>query len=207
MPAFATARGVGQINLQNCGATDGGAATEVKNRRPGKTHFLSRIKGKRQLGRYGQIFCFRFSRKRASCLPSRLNERGVARDRHDTRGGEAVDVLVRSASDARTNDADADVKSCGPGIPVLMPCATRFARCRRRDDASHHAGRGQSSRSPGRARIIVKTIAQGMPDVGCTCGDCRLLFFCRRAMGCGQRPAFPAPSRSLGGHVHRKPRA
>jgi hypothetical protein len=29
---------------------------------------------------------------------------------------------------------------------------------------------------------------------GWTCGDCRLLFFCRRAMGCGQRPAFPAPS-------------
>src|SRR3954452_24565173 len=29
---------------------------------------------------------------------------------------------------------------------------------------------------------------------GWTCGDCRLLFFCRRAMGGGQRPAFPAPS-------------
>ncbi len=25
---------------------------------------------------------------------------------------------------------DADVKSCGPGIPELMPSATRVARCR-----------------------------------------------------------------------------
>jgi len=30
----------------------------------------------------------------------------------------------------------------------------------------------------------VKTIAQGMPGcLGLTCGDCRLLFCCRRAMG------------------------
>jgi len=30
-----------------------------------------------------------------------------------------VDVSARSVSDARTNDADADVKSCGPDLPVL----------------------------------------------------------------------------------------
>jgi hypothetical protein len=47
---------------------------------------------------------------------SRLNERGVARDRHDTRGGDAVDAEV-----AQTNATLADVKSCGPGIPTLMP--------------------------------------------------------------------------------------
>jgi hypothetical protein len=39
--------------------------------------------------------------------------------RHDTWGGDAMDVSARSASHARTNEADADVKSCGPDLPVL----------------------------------------------------------------------------------------
>jgi hypothetical protein len=61
----------------------------------------------------------------------------------------------RSAFDAPTNEADADAKSCGPGIPVLMPSVKALTRLARR---------GQDSRSPGRARISVKTAAQGMPD-------------------------------------------
>ena len=47
----------------------------------------------------------------------------------------------------------------------------------------------------GDREISVKTIAQGMPDVGWTCGDCRLLFFCRRAMGCGLQPGIPCALR------------
>ncbi|MGJ5083515.1 hypothetical protein ACQR1F_30225, partial [Bradyrhizobium sp. HKCCYLS3013] len=46
--------------------------------------------------------------------------------------------------------------------------------------------------------VSVKTIAQGMPDVGWTCGDCRLLFFCRRAMGCGLQPGIPCALRLRG---------
>ena len=48
--------------------------------------------------------------------------------------------------------------------------------------------------SQGERAISVKTIAQGMPDdlaepvVTAAC-----FLFCRRAMGCGQHPAFPAP--------------
>ncbi len=54
--------------------------------------------------------------------------------------------------------------------------------------------RGQDSRSPGRVRISRQTIAQGRPVVRLTCGDCRLLFCCRRATGISRCPAFPAPS-------------
>ncbi len=47
--------------------------------------------------------------------PSRLEQRDVARDRHDTWGGDAMDVVL--ASDERE---PADVKSCGPGTPMLV---------------------------------------------------------------------------------------
>ena len=49
--------------------------------------------------------------------------------------------------------------------------------------------------SQGERAISVKTIAQGMPDdpaepvVPSPC-----FFHCTGAMGCGQHPAFPAPS-------------
>jgi len=39
-----------------------------------------------------------------------------------------------------TNEADADVKSCGPGAPVLALM---------RDDASHHAQTGAREPVPG----------------------------------------------------------
>jgi len=43
----------------------------------------------------------------------------------------------------------------------------------------------------------VKTVAQGRPGcLGQTCGNCRLLFLLQAGHGRGQRPAFPAPSRS-----------
>ncbi len=54
---------------------------------------------------------------------------------------------------------------------------------------------GNKARSPGRARINRKPIAQGGPGVfGQTCGTCRLHFFPQAGHGRGQRPAFPAPS-------------
>ena len=49
--------------------------------------------------------------------------------------------------------------------------------------------------TPGRARSSRKTIAQGMPDrFGVPVLACGHLFFCTQGSGCGQRPAFPAPS-------------
>jgi hypothetical protein len=43
---------------------------------------------------------------------------GALRDRHGRWARDAMDVSGRSAC-AQTNDADADVKSCGPGLPTL----------------------------------------------------------------------------------------
>ena len=57
---------------------------------------------------------------------------------------------VRRARPGRT------AKSCGPGIPTLMPS---FANQGSQGDG------GKKARSPGRSRISRKTIAWGMPDV------------------------------------------
>src|SRR5690348_11176270 len=87
---------------------------------------------------------------------------------------------------AQTNDTDADAKACGPGLPTLR--SSRAVTSRAMTGAIKPGPRGERA-------ISVKTIAQGMPDdlaepvVTAAC-----LLFCRRAMGCGQHPAFPAPS-------------
>jgi len=54
--------------------------------------------------------------------------------------------------------------------------------------------RGQNSRSPGRVRISVKTIAQGRPDVRLVPVVLPRAFLLHAGHGCGQHPAFPAPS-------------
>jgi hypothetical protein len=76
-------------------------------------------------------------------------------------------------------------KSCGPDLPTLGSslCVT-----------SAQAMVAKKPGTPGRARIRRQTIAQGMPVLRRTCGDCRLLFLLQAGHGCCQRPAFPAPS-------------
>jgi len=57
--------------------------------------------------------------------------------------------------------------------------------------------------TPGRSRISRKTIAQGRPgDLGTTCGDYPVLLSLHRGRGCGQHPAFPAPSYFSEGGSH-----
>ncbi|MGJ4887796.1 hypothetical protein ACQR1Y_06375 [Bradyrhizobium sp. HKCCYLRH3099] len=70
----------------------------------------------------------------------------------------------------------ADVKSQRPDTPMLVsPRAMRKHCC---GMVANKPG------APGRLRISVKTIAQGMPACsGFACGTCRLHFFRRRAMG------------------------
>jgi hypothetical protein len=80
----------------------------------------------------------------------------------------------RSASDAPTNDADADVKSCGPGAPTLALSSRVMIP---RMTVANKPG------TPGRSRISVKTAAQGMPDDRLNLWFCRVLFCCTRAMG------------------------
>jgi hypothetical protein len=101
--------------------------------------------------------------------------RGVSRSSRPSGAGCGGRIgLQRGLILARTNDPVRTVKPCGPGIPVLMPSLARTFRGRR----------GQERRSPGRARSSRSNYRAG--KAGCparTCGDCRLLFFCRRAMG------------------------
>ena len=108
--------------------------------------------------------------------------KGAYRDRHERGARDAVGVSGCSVSDlARTNIPMRTVKPCGPGIPVLMPSSRRrFA-----DDGGKNAG------PRGELGAAVQTIAQGRPVVWPTCGDCRLLFFCRRAMGAGLASGLP----------------
>src|SRR5690349_25150193 len=57
----------------------------------------------------------------------------------------------------------------------------------------------------GEHAISVKAIAQGMPDDSAGPVVTAASFFvCWRAMGCGQHPAFPAPSSLLEGENHAK---
>jgi hypothetical protein len=89
--------------------------------------------------------------------------------------------VLQHACRARTNNTDRTVKSCGSGIPVLMPC--------RRASVAHK--QGQESRSLGRARISRKAIAQGRPVVAArTCGSAACVLVAR---GPRVRPAPGLP--------------
>jgi hypothetical protein len=86
------------------------------------------------------------------------------------------------------------VKSCGPGTRCWCQVSRRFRRPDRareafnpRDDGDKkELVAGESAKDP------VKTTAQGRPDdPGYTCGSCRVLFCCTRAMGAaGTRPSL-----------------
>ncbi len=96
---------------------------------------------------------FAFSETQISCsvrtVPAR--SRGAYRDRHGRWAWDAVDAAA-TRDERRTKRT---AKACGPGAPTL---ALRFAGLSSRNDG------GKRARSPGRARISRKTIAQGRPD-------------------------------------------
>jgi hypothetical protein len=123
---------------------------------------------------------------RKSCLIVYIprSSRGTLRDRHGTLGTGGGGCRMPQRGETRADERQlADVKSCGPGAPMLA--LSRQVMILLMTVANKPAHRGEHEAS-------VKTIARGMPGcLGCTCGDCRLLFFCRRAMGRGQRPGIP----------------
>jgi len=86
---------------------------------------------------------------------SRLGKRGVSRPSRDARWDAMACRYCSTLCRARTNNTDRTVKSCGSGIPVLMPC--------RRASVAHR--QGQESRSLGRARISRNPFAQGRPVI------------------------------------------
>ena len=108
----------------------------------------------------------------------------------DGRFGDAHDSFVR------TNGTEADAKARGPGLPTLRSnCA---ATSRAMTGARKPGSRGERA-------ISVKTIAQGMPDDSAEPVVSAASFsFCWRAMGCGQHPAFPAPSHLRGSKTDAK---
>jgi hypothetical protein len=61
---------------------------------------------------------------------SRLIDEGRTRGRHDMRGGDAMDVLVLQRTWCADEQANADVKSCGPGVPVLTSAQRVYALSR-----------------------------------------------------------------------------
>jgi hypothetical protein len=105
------------------------------------------------------------------------------------------EAIVRGFLFARTSGALRTAKSCGPGLPVLRPSATRLRVV---------AIRGQSSRSPGRVRISRKAIAQGRPDVRLVPVVLPRAFLLHADHGCDRRPAFPAPSIVFGANQQAK---
>jgi hypothetical protein len=101
----------------------------------------------------------------------------------------------------KTTRAPRTVKSCGPGLPTLRSSSQgRFSRALASDG-------GKKARSPRRARISRKTIAQGRPDVSAyTCGPSPCTFYARGPR-VRRHPVFPAPSVHRGTCVPRKTRA
>jgi hypothetical protein len=134
-----------------------------------------------------KIFFFCFPEKYDCLRPSRLHRRGVSRS---SRTLEAGSGGRRGAQRACRVDEGmlADAKACGPGPP--MPGLSLKVMIFRRRRQSKPGLRGEHV-------ISVNTIAQGMPVVPAAlsllaCAKCT--SFARKARGCGQHPAFPAPS-------------
>ncbi len=100
------------------------------------------------------------------CRSSRLDTRGVSRSSRHARRRCGGRIELQRDLITPTNNAIRTVKSCGPGIPVLMPRAMR-THCRGRDDAKHRRGYGGKKAGPrGEHEAAVKTIAQGRPGLG-----------------------------------------
>jgi hypothetical protein len=152
-----------------------------------KPKFARRFKVGSMGSRPPENFRLTNSEKQNYCraIPPRQEGRFGRSSRHVERGMRWT-RWRRARSFVRTNSADADAKSCGPGLPTLRPSS--------REMISRAIGANKPGPQGERA-ISVKTIAQGMPDdsaepvVPSPC-----FFHCTGAMGCGQHPAFPAPS-------------
>jgi hypothetical protein len=185
---------VGQINVRFCAIWLSGNTPIGGKSCACKSSFRKTFQcGESYAPSISKFFYFVFTENvHHSRIPPRSE--GRTRGRHDTRGGVAVDVLARSACVARTNDADADVKSCGPGAPTLALSRRAMSLLM---TVANKPG------TPGRSRINVKTIARGRPGPRLNLWFCRVLFAARGPWG-QPAPAFPAPSRLLEGHVDPK---
>jgi hypothetical protein len=127
-----------------------------------------------------KIFRFRFRKNMSSLNPSRLIDRGV---RVVTDVGRAA-MDVRAAADGRRRHGREVVWSWPPGAEVKLGCF------------DEHASDGGKTAGPrGERDISVKTVAQGRPVFGQTCGSCPVLFARTGAMGAASfRSSLRPPS-------------
>ena len=107
---------------------------------------------------------------------------GVSRSlRHVARDAMDAPLTAKRAAEART------VKPCGPGTSTLVSTP-----------GSSPGGRGLKSPIPrGEHGVSRQTSRRECRIVRLTCSDYACgppTLFCPRGCGCGQRPAFPAPS-------------
>ena len=143
-------------------------------------------------GRRPEIFRFLFFGNHELLRASRLDERGVR----------AV-VTIREAGMRWTCGLavylmHGRTSLCGREVVWSWPPGAEAALTHKR-----HAQRGQSSRSPGRARISVKTVAQGMPVDRQHLWYLPPAFLLQAGHGGGLHPAFPAPSLLSRGTMNR----
>jgi hypothetical protein len=152
----------------------------------GKSKFLSRFNADSPVQSSAQKYASSVFRENmiVSCHPASARGTYARSSRHVRRGCDGRVGLARRAMPMRT------AKSCGPGAPTLAP--SRVVTSRAMTGA-------RKPGSPGRSRISVKTIAQGMPGDPAEPVVTAACVFCLQAgHGGGLLPAFPAPSH-LGG--------
>ena len=167
----------------------------------GKTHFVRNFNPKRRAGPLRRKNLLSFFPKSCMISASRLIDEGrcARSSRHARRGGDGREAAGSVLARGRTA-GHADVKSQRPDTPTLVSSATRSCAL------SRHGG--QKARRT--RETAYKRENRRAGNAGCSAGPvvpAACIFCCRRAMGCGQRPAFPAPSRCFEGRVDRIPRA
>ena len=122
-----------------------------------------------------------------------VSARGALRDRHERWKRDAMDALARETSAA---DANSEV------VWSWCPDAgTKLRSDELRDDG------GKKARSPGRARISCKTIAQGRPDSRLNLWFLPRAFLLHGGRGYQSIPGLPCALRSRRERISCKARA
>ncbi len=140
--------------------------------------------------------CSPFTQITSYQSPSRSLQRGAARDRHGRWERDAVDAMGASDEGAWSRT----VKSCGSDAPTLASsgdnaCALRLRRWQESPVT------GKSAKETVKPLRRECRVISAEPVVSNSCA----FYFCTRGRGCGQHPAFPAPSDFPGRRIHPRP--
>jgi hypothetical protein len=163
----------------------------------GKSVRFIRSDRKRCQAPSAKIFSFRFSEFCDCIAPSRLHQEGRIAIATDVGSGERWTRQCRKAS-----GTEADERSRAVLISRRWDQARRVTNLRATEAKELGTpGRPRISRKPSRRERRIVAAALSL----LACAKCTL--FARKARGCGQHPAFPAPSDFRGRHFLATPRA